>query len=202
MHCEKCRILIAMYDQISSSAVQPPSRIIISLYAEKITRKDILIGKQEIDCEPQLRSSISFNSYRFIWLSFLHIELDIVFSDTDSHSTHPAGSTTLSLMIAVSENASSGLPAVQSTGELMQPTEVITQRSPSPRAGDLPIEAGTSVGAVAENQTEMSRTLECADEAMDTLKTWKSAIGVIKRVMDNIGPIVKVCLISLPRILR
>jgi hypothetical protein len=131
-------------------------------------------------------------------------------------------------MIAVSENASpsptgavnaknstsadmhdpitvargSGRPTVQSTGEALQSTEVTTPRSPSPRAGDLPIEAGTSMEAVAENQTEMSRTLESADEAMDTLKTWKSAIGVIKRVMDNVGPIVKVCFTSLLSILR
>jgi hypothetical protein len=124
-------------------------------------------------------------------------------------------------MIAVSENASSsptgavnapnstsadmydpiadrgsGRPTVQSTSEAMQSTEA------SPRAGDLPIEVGSSMGAVAENQTEMSRTLESADEAIDTLKTWKSAIGVIKRVMDNVGPIVKVCLTLLLSILR
>jgi hypothetical protein len=60
-HCAKSRILIFLCTtELSSSTVQPLSRITISLYAEKRTpKKGILVGEQEIACTPQRGSSIS-----------------------------------------------------------------------------------------------------------------------------------------------
>jgi hypothetical protein len=60
------------------------------------------------------------------------------------------------------------------------------------------------MGPVPDGQTEMSRTLDRAEEAMkamDTMVAWKSAIDVIKQVLDAIGPIAEVCLTSIMRIL-
>jgi hypothetical protein len=45
------------------------------------------------------------------------------------------------------------------------------------------------------SQSEMSRTLgraEEAMEAMDTIKAWKKAIDVMKQVMDTVDPIAEV----------
>jgi hypothetical protein len=52
----------------------------------------------------------------------------------------------------------------------------------------------SSSGPVADSQVEMLHTLGHAQEVVDAMKTWESAVGVIKQVMDHVGPIVKVCL--------
>jgi hypothetical protein len=53
--------LIPVYTlhQVSFSAIEPLSRIIVSLYAKRTIRTDVLVGKQEITCEPQRGPSIS-----------------------------------------------------------------------------------------------------------------------------------------------
>ena len=79
---------------------------------------------------------------------------------------------------------------VQVSGESMQSTAVITPRRPP--SGDPLIERSTPVGPVADSQTDMSRFLDRAEEAMDTVRTWKSAVKAIKHVMDVVGPIMKV----------
>jgi hypothetical protein len=43
---------------------------------------------------------------------------------------------------------------------------------------------------------EVSRTLDRAEEAMNTVKTWKNAVAIIKRVMDAVSPIAEVCPMS------
>jgi hypothetical protein len=47
----------------------------------------------------------------------------------------------------------------------------------------------------------MPHTLYFSEEAMDTVKVWKSAIHVVKRVTDDADPIVSVYLTSILRIL-
>jgi hypothetical protein len=49
----------------------------------------------------------------------------------------------------------------------------------------------------ADDQTELSGdALRSAERAIKTMETWSSAVGVIKRVMDTVGPIAAVCSIS------
>jgi hypothetical protein len=81
----------------------------------------------------------------------------------------------------------SNLENTQSTG--------VTDPLSSSRTGDL--EGSTSVGPAADTRIEMSHALDSAEEAMDAVKTWKSAVRVIKQLMDHVGPIVTVCLTSL-----
>jgi hypothetical protein len=57
-------------------------------------------------------------------------------------------------------------------------------------------------GPVSDSRTEMSSTLYFAEEAVDAMKTWRSAVDVVKQVMDHVGPIVKVSLTSFLAILR
>jgi hypothetical protein len=90
-------------------------------------------------------------------------------------------------------------PNVQASGELMQST-VVT--APPSLSVDPPIESGTPAGPVAGSQTDISRSLDRAEEAMDTVKTWKSAVETIKQVMDIVTPIVKVWPASLFSSLR
>jgi hypothetical protein len=62
---------------------------------------------------------------------------------------------------------------------------------------DVPMENGTPVRLLADSPTEVSRILDRAEEATDTVKAWKNAVDLIKRVMDTVRPIVEVCIFSL-----
>ena len=143
--------------------MQPLSRITVSLYAKLALQKDVLVGRQEIACEPRRGLSISQNPYSCAWLNVLHVEFNIVFGRVEGHSKHSTEPATLSLTITVSANASSS-------------------------------------GPVVDSQMETSYTLDHVQEVVDAMKTWERAVGVIKQVMDLVGPIVQVCVfyISLP----
>jgi hypothetical protein len=127
-------------------------------------RKDILVGRQEIVAEPRGGSSVSLHYYSCVWLSILHIELDVLFNNTDARDGHPKEPITLSLLISVSPNAASS--------------------------------SNAPVRSAPDSQTVTSRTeLRRAEGSISTIKTWKRAVGVIKLVMDTVGPIAAVCLI-------
>jgi hypothetical protein len=154
-------------------------------------------------------------------LTVLYLEVNIGFSNTVGHARYITGPTTLSLNITVSANAGSSPttvvnipsprtadpddlvdqegaapPIVQSNSEAMQPTEVTSPLSLS-LTGGLPIEGSIFVGPATDTRAEMSHTLDIAEEAMDAVKTWRSAVYVIKQVMDHVGPMVTVCLTPL-----
>ena len=99
----------------------------------------------------------------------------------------------------VAEGGAAGPQAsVQAYGETIQPTAVATPQSRLSRLGGLPVEVGTPVGPVLDSQTEGSGSaLHRAEEATDAMKTWNSAVDVIKRVMDTVSPIAEVCPVSL-----
>jgi hypothetical protein len=186
---------------LSCSVVEPRSHITISLYVEMTMRKDILVGRQEIACEPQHGSSFK-NSYPCVWLSILQIEIDIVFGGDDGHSTE---ATTLFLTITELANRNSSLNAAANTPG---PTTADVDTPPPLRwTGDLPSESDTPpVQPLVGSQPETSRTaLRRAEEAINnvnTIKTWKSAVTNIKWVMDTVTPIAAVCPISFLSILR
>jgi hypothetical protein len=48
----------------------------------------------------------------------------------------------------------------------------------------------------------LTAAVNTAEEAMDTIKTWKAAVDAIKWVMDTVGPIAEVLRTSALRILR
>jgi hypothetical protein len=120
-------------------------------------------------------------------------------------------------MIKVSANASSSLiaavnanpttvdnpvgaarPAVQA--ETIQSTAVDPLLSPLAQTGDPPLESNTPARPVADSHAEMSCTTSAllrAEEAVDTMRTWNSAVEVVKRVMDAVSPIAEVFPISL-----
>jgi hypothetical protein len=87
--------------------------------------------------------------------------------------------------------ASTALPTVQSINESMSPTGVAAL---PPR--DYPAESVRRV-ADSDSQLEMSHIgLRRADLAFDTMRTWASAVDIIKRVSDTVSPIPEVCSIS------
>jgi hypothetical protein len=66
--------------------------------------------------------------------------------------------------------------------------------------GDLLVDSDIPVGTVPVSQTGMSRHPNRAEEAMDAVTTWESAVNLMKQVMDAVSPIAKdVC--SIPVIL-
>jgi hypothetical protein len=87
----------------------------------------------------------------------------------------------------------------QVNDETVQPTAVTPHQSPLSQTTDLPTMSDTPVGLVADSQAEMSRTaLRHAEEAIDAMKTWSSAVETVKRVMDAVSPIADVCYMFLP----
>jgi hypothetical protein len=146
------------------------------------------------------------------------VDLDIILSHDGGHSTEPV---TLSLKITVSPNAShcltapvstvnhtaidldsppvvegnSASPTVQVVSEIIQPALVTAPLLPLSGTSDLPIESSTSVRPASDSQTEMPRiALRRAGEAVDTMESWAIAVGVVKQVMDVVGPkIASVC---------
>jgi hypothetical protein len=148
----------------------------------------------------------------FISFSTLDVELDIILNHDGGHSTEPV---TLFLKITVSPNASpsltapvntvnntaidsvvegNGAPPIQVNGETMQPAVVTPPLLPLSGTSGLPIESGTSLRPVSDSQTEMSGIdLRRAEEAVNTMETWGSAVGVVKQVMDAVSPIASVC---------
>jgi hypothetical protein len=151
-----------------------------------------------------------------------HIELEVVFNSIDARDEHPTGPTTLFLMISVSPNAASSSNAVVETqniatagsvaqggapsltvpfdNEIVQSTAFVTSTF---RSGDPPIESDDPVRSTPDSQAETSRTaLRRAGESISTIKSWKRAVGVIKLVMDAVGPIAAVWPISLLYIRR
>ena len=80
------------------------------------------------------------------------------------------------LTIAVSASSS----MTEAVNILNHSTANLDNPTPLSRTDDLSIQTGTLVGPVADSQTKMSRTLNRAEEAMDTVKTWKNAVDIIK----------------------
>jgi hypothetical protein len=182
-------------------------------------RKDILVGRQEITCEPQHGSSPKY-SYPCVWLSILQIEIYLVLGNDGGHSTE---ATTLFLTITESANRNSSLNVAvhtpsPTTADLDNPAteggatridvQLNSETIPSmtaatflSRTGALPVEIDTPpVPPVVGSQPEISRTaLLRAEQAItnvNTIKTWKSAVTNIKLVMDTVTPIAAVCPIS------
>jgi hypothetical protein len=179
----------------------------------------MLLGQQEITCEAQRGSSMSLNPYSCNLQSVLHVELEIVFGSAYGHSRHSTKPDTL-LTITIFTNADSSLttaintsnpvttelddpvaeggavrPTIQFNHGTRQPTAVAAPQSPLSQTHDLPTEGDAPVRPVVGSQAELSCTLgraEEAMEAMDTMKAWKTAIAVVKRVMDTVDPIAEV----------
>jgi hypothetical protein len=175
-------------------------------------RKDILLGQQQITCEARRGSSISSNAYSYIWLSVILVEMAIAFTNADGHgSQSTTSSALLTITIAspslaaidtpnpattiLDDSAGAVRPTIQPNDETRQPTAVTAPLSPSSQTHALQTEGDTSVGSVSGSQAGMSCTLSHAGEvveAMDTMEAWRSAIDIVKQVMDTIGPIAAV----------
>jgi hypothetical protein len=155
-----------------------------------------------------VRLMVFGNFHSCVWLSTLHVELDIDFGNADGHSRQTKELATV-LTITVSSNASSSQtaavntpnlteggvtrPIVPSDTQTAQPTGtgVTAPISDFSRTGDLLVDSGTPVGVVPDTQTGMSRHPDRAEEAVDVMTLWKSAVNVMKQVMDTVSPVVK-----------
>ena len=140
----------------------------------------------------------------------LHEELDIVFGSAGGHAGHSTPeSPTIVLTITVSASTSPSLAGVANTPNPtttdlaspvteggatrpdLQSSREVTQVTANYHPLSSPIKSD-SPGRLAI--AEMSRdTLRRAEETVDTMKTWKTAVNVIKRVMDTVSPIAAVC---------
>jgi hypothetical protein len=132
------------------------------------------------------------------------LSLTIILPGNASSTLTAAANTPIPTMTDLDNPVSEGGAArstVQANSETMQSTAVTATLSPLSRTSDLATGSGTPVPPMADSQTEMSGTaLRRAEGVIGTMKTWNSAVGLIKRVMDTVGPIAEVCQISYLRI--
>jgi hypothetical protein len=134
-------------------------------------------------------------------LSIVHVELEIIFSSGDGHGRHLGEPVTLLLTISASTNSLNA--AATSPSPKRTTLNNSGAEGGGARPGDLPTGGNTPVGPVQAGHTEISCTVDRAEEAMNAMNTmiaWKGAIGVIKQVLDAIGPIADVRLTLILRI--
>jgi hypothetical protein len=97
----------------------------------------------------------------------------------------------------MSANTSSSLTGAVNTPN---PTTADPTNPAASRPNLLPIKSDISGRPIAGGQTDVSRdSIRHAQEALDnidTMKTWKSAVGAVKWVMDTVSKIAEVCLVS------
>jgi hypothetical protein len=90
---------------------------------------------------------------------------------------------------------------IQASGETTQHAISTAPLLRLSRTSDLAIESSTSVQQIPGSQTEVPRiALRRAEEALNTMETWGTAVGVVKRVMDAVSPIAAVGPISCLRV--
>jgi hypothetical protein len=133
-------------------------------------------------------------------LSIIHVELEIIFSGADGPGRHLREPATLILTITASTNSLNAAATTPSPTAIALDNRGAEEGGACP--GDLPTGGNTPVGQGQDGHTEISRTVDRAEEAMkgmDTMTAWEGAIGVIKQVLDTIGPIAEVCLINFLR---
>jgi hypothetical protein len=133
-------------------------------------------------------------------LRALHSELEIVFSSSGGHGRYLREPARLLLTITASTD-SLNVAANTPSPTTAAPDDPGAEEGGA-RPGDLPTGGNTPVRPGTDGQTEMSRTLNRAEnamKAMDTMMAWKGAINVIKQVLDAIGPIADVCLTTILR---
>ena len=101
------------------------------------------------------------------------MELDIILSSTDDHAGRQTESATPLTITVLAANTSSSLTAAVNTAN----TATAGRDNPA-----------------LDNQTEtLNAALSRAEDAINTMETWSSAVDVIKRVMDAVSPIAAVC---------
>jgi hypothetical protein len=125
----------------------------------------------------------------------LHVELDIILGRANEYAEHTAEPTVPYLTISMSANASLSTTAAAHTPDssTANPEDPIAEGGAPPPTDQANSEAIQALEGGADSQREVLRTLDCAEEAMDAVKTWKNAIDIIKRVMDTVNPILDVC---------
>jgi hypothetical protein len=98
----------------------------------------------------------------------------------------------------------SGLDDAVDESSTAGPTNQLNSDNMQPMAASAPLsslsQGGIPVQPMVDSQ--MSVTLDRAEEAMDTMKSWKTAVSVIKQVMDHVSPIVEVRITSFSPIFR
>ncbi|KAH9956321.1 hypothetical protein BGW80DRAFT_267342 [Lactifluus volemus] len=152
-------------DIVDAFAVQPLSRIGVSVYAKKTITRNILVGRKEIVCEPR------------------H-EVDIDFTSADGPNIHSTESNTFSLTITMSADTG---PSLTGVVNIPSPTVAHIPVAEGSAKGDLPIESGSRMRPVADRPLrETDTTLRRAEGAMNAIDTWKTAVNVMKWVMDTI----------------
>jgi hypothetical protein len=162
--------------------IQFTTESLVVLYSRSPALQSLFMRKAQYTKTSLLegrRSPVNPSVVRLFFLNILihlaehlTIELDIVLSSADGHAGRQTESATL-LTITVSANARSSLIATVTTAN-----SATSDRDNS----------------ALEDQAEMlSAALGRAEDAINTMETWSSAVDVIKRVMDAVSPIAAVC---------
>ncbi|KAH9020771.1 hypothetical protein EDB84DRAFT_554313 [Lactarius hengduanensis] len=180
--------------KVPISFVQPSSRLILCLYAKRLTQRDILIGMHEMVIPNESESNIS-----------------VTLGDGTRQAGQSTPPVTLDLTITVSANGTSpnNPPEIPTKGD-----DTLTEDVPKPTASDsggpdrssapgyllpppdhIPVQSSSLIpqdqgetSIVEKARINLDRADE-AEKAIDRSKTWEGVVGKIKWVMDTLSPV-------------
>jgi hypothetical protein len=205
--------------RIPFSIIQPSSRLVVRLYAERFARRKTLIGTHEIIPVESQTGSFVVGNLACWTLNISGVDFPFVLVNGDRQAGQLSQPVTLYLTIIVSPNATSyavptGIatnlrstevdpsPLTEATSSVAQvsantarSTVDIGSETLSPPTDRLP---STPMLAAADQRAGMSpaeTALNHADAAMTTIntsKTWGVALERIKWVMDTLSPVAAV----------
>ncbi|KAH9055074.1 hypothetical protein EDB87DRAFT_1355503 [Lactarius vividus] len=185
----------AVWDQrLDNFFVQPSSHLILCLYAKRLTKSDILIGKHEMVIPAE---------------SETHISVTLGGGNGQAEQSTPP--VTLDLTIIVSANGTSPSdPQIIPTegddttaGNVPRPTMAPESKGPDPSSAPnhllhppnhLPVKRNTLVSrdkeaSLVEKPQIVLVSADEVDESIDQSNTWEGVVGRIKWVMDTLSPV-------------
>ncbi|KAH9054315.1 hypothetical protein EDB87DRAFT_1825201 [Lactarius vividus] len=186
---------VAWNQRLDPFLVQPSSRIILHLYAKKLTKSDIPIGMHEMTLPVESPINIS-----------------VALGDGNGQGGQSTPPVTLDLMVTLSAHGTSPsdphiIPTERddtAAEDLLTPTMTADfgglDRSSAPgylthSPDRLPVESSTlmpqgqgETSLVEKPQIDLVR-VDQVEEVIDRSNTWEGAVGRIKWVMDTLSPV-------------
>ncbi|KAH9033897.1 hypothetical protein EDB85DRAFT_2274616, partial [Lactarius pseudohatsudake] len=182
----------AVWDQrLDTFFVQPSSRLIMCLYAKRLTQRDILIGMHQMVIPNESESNIS-----------------VTLGDGTRQAGQSTPPVTLDLTITVSANGTSpnNPPNIPTKGddtlteEVPKPTTAPDSGGPDrssapdyllPPPDHIPVQSSSlmqETSIVEKARIDLDRADE-VEKSIDGSKTWEGVVGKIKWVMDTLSPV-------------
>ncbi len=214
--------LISFWLKVQFSSTQQSSHLTLCLYENRFAQRDVIIGTHETPIPVESQSGSSFIEFPFILLNILLVDVPFILSNDNGEAGPSIQPVTLYLTITVSANMAFPIspnnppkiptegndsPAEEATEPSIAPgTEAPVQstipESILPLPDHLAVETDAFMPRVQAETSPIENAqidLRRADEAMKSinrLNIKERVLGNVKGVMDTLGPITEVRVVS------